>query len=129
MYNQYQVKAQRPTHGKGPTMTTNANIKRNSNLINPTDELNDNLNAFDKIISDTFGDDVAYIRHELWSEHVSFTTVKFHANGGDYIGFRVGEHRVTDDTYMADVEHLYKAFKAFNIEMPYWMRAQARKLN
>lgn len=110
-------------------MTTNANIKRSSILIDPTNELNDSLNAFDKIISDTFGDDVAYIRHELLSEHVSFTTVKFHANGGDYIGFRVGEHRVTDDTYMADVEHLYKAFKAFNIEMPYWMRAQARKLN
>lgn len=110
-------------------MTTNANIKRSSILINPTKELNDNLNAFDKVIFDTFGDDVAYIKHDLWSEHVSFTTVKFFANGGDYIGFRVGEHRVIDDTYMADVEHLYKAFKAFNIEMPYWMMAQARNFN
>lgn len=110
-------------------MTTNANIKRSSTLIDPTKELNDNLNAFDAIIAATFGDDVAYIKHDLWSEHVSFTTVKFFANGGDYIGFRVGEHRVIDDTYMADVEHLYKAFKAFNIEMPYWMMAQAHKFN
>ena len=102
-------------------MTTNANIKRNSILIDPTDALNDRLNAFDATIAATFGDDVAYIKHELWSEHVSFTTVKFHANGGDYIEFRVSEHGVIDDTYMADVEHLRKAFKAFGIEMPYWM--------
>lgn len=102
-------------------MTANTNIKRTSILIDPTDELNDRLNAFDATIEATFGDDVAYIRHELWSEHVSFTTVKFYANGGDYIGFRVGEHGVIDDTYMADVEHLRKAFKAFGIDMPYWM--------
>lgn len=110
-------------------MTTNANIKRLSSLIDPTNELNDSLNAFDKIIFDTFGDDVAYIRHELWSEHVSFTTVKFFSNGGDYIHFRVGEHSVVDDTYMADVEHLYKAFKAVNIEMPYWMMVQSHRFN
>lgn len=110
-------------------MTTNANIKHLSTLIDPTDELNDSLNAFDKIINDTFGDDVAYIKHEIWSEHVSFSTVKFFANGGDYIHFRVSENRVIDDTYMADVEHLYKAFKAFNIEMPYWMMAQAQRFN
>ena len=110
-------------------MTTNANIKQTSTLIDPTKELNDKLNDFDATIAATFGDDVAYIKHELWSEHVSFTTVKFHANGGDYIGFRVGEHRVIDDTYMADVEHLYKAFKAFGIEIPYWMMKQAHKFN
>ena len=110
-------------------MTTNANIKHLSTIIDPTNELNDSLNAFDAIIAATFGDDVAYIKHEIWSEHVSFTTVKFFSNGGDYIHFRVGEHRVVDDTYMADVEHLYRAFKAFNIEMPYWMMAQAHRFN
>lgn len=110
-------------------MTINANIKRNSTLVDPTSELNDNLNAFDATIAAIFGDDVAYIEHDLWSEHISFTTVKFFANGGDYIGFRVGEHRVTDDTYMADVEHLCKAFKAFGIEMPYWMMAEAHRFN
>lgn len=108
-------------------MTTNANIKRSSILIDPTNELNDSLNAFDAIISATFGDDVAYIEHDLWSEHVSFTAVKF--GNGDYIGFRVSAKGIIDDTYNASNEHLYKAFKAFNIEMPYWMMAQARKLN
>lgn len=107
-------------------MTTNANIKQLSTLIDPTDELIDKLNAFDKIISDTFGDDVAYIEHALWDKHVSFTTVKF-ANG-EYIGFRVNARGVMDDTYNASTERLYRAFKAFHFEIPYWM-AQAHKFN
>ena len=108
-------------------MTTNANIKHSSTLINPTNELNDSLNAFDAIIAATFGDDVAYIKHDLWSEHISFTTVKF--VNGEYIGFRVSAKGVIDDTYNASNEHLYRAFKAFNIGMPYWMLAEAHKFN
>lgn len=100
-------------------MTTNANIKHLSILIDPTDELNDKLNAFDSIIAETFGDEISYIKHELWSEHVSFTSVKL--TNGDYIGFRVSAKNVIDDTYDASKEHLRKAFKAFSIEMPYWM--------
>jgi hypothetical protein len=108
-------------------MTTNANIKQLSILIDPTDDLNDSLNAFDKVISDTFGDEVAHITHQLWSEHTSFTSVKF--VNDEYIGFRVSAKGVIDDTYRASNERLYRAFKAFNIEMPYWMMAQAHKFN
>ena len=58
-------------------MTTNANIKQLSILIDPTDDLNDSLNAFDKVISDTFGDEVAHITHELWlaSRALSLSTM------------------------------------------------------
>ena len=100
-------------------MSTNANIKRISSLIDPTNELNDSLNAFDGIIAETFGEEVAYIRHDLWSESVSFTNVKF--ENGDYIGFRVSAKTVRDDTYNASREHLRKAFKAFDLEIPFWM--------
>jgi len=100
-------------------MTTNANIKRNSIFIDPTNELNDKLNTFDSIMAETFGDEIAYIKHELWSENVSFTSVKL--TDGDYIGFRVSAKTVRDDTYNASKEHLRKAFRAFGIEMPYWM--------
>ena len=100
-------------------MTTNVNIKRSSILIDPTIELNDKLNAFDNIITETFGDEVDCIKHELWSEHISFTNVYF--TNGDYIGFRVSAKKVIDDTYNASKEYLRKAFKAFDIEMPYWM--------
>ena len=100
-------------------MTANANIKRSSILIDPTDELNDKLNAFDSVIAETFGDEIDHIIHELWSEHVSFTRVRL--TNGDYIGFRVSAKGVIDDTYNASKEHLRKAFRAFDIEMPYWM--------
>lgn len=100
-------------------MTTNANIKRSSILIDPTNELNDKLNAFDNTIIETFGDEIDHIKHELWSEHISFTSVKF--VNGEYIGFRVSAKGVIDDTYNASKESLRKAFKAFDIEMPYWM--------
>lgn len=101
-------------------MTTNANIKNNGFcIIDPTEGLNDNLNEFDRIIGETFGDEIAYIKHELWSEHISFTSVKL--TNGDYIGFRVSAKTVCDDTYNASKEHLRKALKAFRIELPYWM--------
>lgn len=100
-------------------MTTNTNIKRCSILIDPTDELNDKLNAFDGVMTKTFGDEISYIKHELWSEHISFTSVKL--TNGDYIGFRVSAKKVIDDTYDASKEHLRKAFRAFGIEVPYWM--------
>lgn len=100
-------------------MTTNANIKRISSLIDPTNELNDSLNAFDATIAETFGDEVAYIKHELWSESTSFTSVKL--ENGDYIGFRVTAKTVRDDTYNASREHLRKAFRAFDLEIPFWM--------
>lgn len=100
-------------------MTTNANIKRTSSLVDPTNELNDNLNAFDGIIAETFGSEVAYIKHELWSENTSFTSVKF--ENGDYIGFRVTAKTVRDDTYNASRERLRKAFRAFDLEIPFWM--------
>ncbi len=100
-------------------MTTNANIKRSSILIDPTNELNDKLNAFDSIIAETFGDEIAHIEHDLWSEQISFTRVRL--TNGEYIGFRVSAKTVRDDTYNASKEHLRKAFRAFGIEMPYWM--------
>ena len=100
-------------------MAINVNIKRSSILIDATSELNDKLNAFDNIVTETFGDEIAYIKHELWSEHVSFTSVKL--TNGDYIGFRISAKIVRDDTYNASKEHLRKAFRAFDIEMPYWM--------
>ena len=100
-------------------MTANANIKHLSILIDPTNELNDNLNAFDSTMAETFGDEIDHISHELWSEHISFTRVGF--VNGDYIGFRVSAKGVIDDTYNASKEHLRKAFRAFGIEIPYWM--------
>jgi hypothetical protein len=100
-------------------MTTNANIKQLSVLIDPTDELNDKLNEFDSIIAETFGDEIDHITHELWSEHISFTSVGF--KDGEYIGFRVSAKMVRDDTYRASKDRLRKAFKTFDIEMPYWM--------
>lgn len=100
-------------------MTTNANIKHNSILIDPTNELNDKLNTFDSIMAETFGDEIARIKHELWSENVSFTSVKL--TNGDYIGFRVSAKGVIDDTYNASREHLRKAFRAFGIALPCWM--------
>ena len=101
------------------TMTANANIKHSSILIDATDELNDKLNAFDSTMAETFGDEIANIEHDLWSEHISFTRVRL--TNGDYIGFRVSAKMVRDDTYNASKEHLRKAFRAFDIEMPYWM--------
>lgn len=100
-------------------MTTNANIKHSSILIDPTNELNDALNAFDATIAETFGEEVARIKHELWSERVSVTSVKL--TNGDYIGFRVTAEWVCDDTYHASREHLRKAFRAFNLVMPGWL--------
>lgn len=97
--------------------TMNANIKQT--FIDPTDELNSKLNAFDGIIAATFGNEVTYIKHELFSENVSFTSVKF--TNDDYIGFRISSKMIIDDTYNASMKHLRKAFKAFNIETPVWM--------
>lgn len=100
-------------------MIANANIKSISSLIDPTSELNDALNAFDATIVETFGEEVARIKHELWSENTSFTSVKL--ENGDFIGFRVTAKTVRDDTYHASKEHLRKAFKAFDLEIPFWM--------
>lgn len=99
-------------------MAANSNINSEM-LIDPTDALNNKLNEFDSVIDETFGYEINYIKHFLWSENVSFTTVKF-ANG-DFINFRVSSKRVIDDTYTASKEHLRKAFIAFGIELPYWM--------
>ena len=99
-------------------MIANANINSET-LIDPTDELNNKLNEFNSIIGETFGYEISSIKHFLWSESVSFTTVKF-AND-DYIYFRISSKRVIDDGYTASKEHLRKAFEAFNIELPYWM--------
>lgn len=100
-------------------MITNANIKYTSLLIDPTIELNDALNAFDATIAETFGNEIAYIKHELWSENTSFTSVKL--TNGDYIGFRVTAEWVCDDTYSASKDHLRKAFRAFNLVAPGWL--------
>jgi hypothetical protein len=97
--------------------TMNANIK--TIRIEPTDDLNNKLNEFDSIIAETFGDEVAYIKHQLWNNNISFTTVKF--DNGDYIGFRVCSKMIFDDTFNASKEHLNKAFRAFGIAMPSWM--------
>lgn len=99
-------------------MTANSNINSEM-LIEPSAELNNKLNMFDSVINGTFGYEINYIKHFLWSENVSFTTVKF-ANG-DFINFRVSSKRVIDDGYTASKEHLNKALRAFGIELPYWM--------
>lgn len=97
--------------------TMNANVKQT--FIDPTDELNDKLNAFDSTIAETFGNEIIRIKHELWSENISFTSIKF--DNGNYIGFRVSSKMIIDDTYNASMERLHKAFRAFGIEMPGWM--------
>lgn len=82
-------------------------------------ELDAALDSFDKAIGEAFGDEVAYIKHGLWSERVSFTTVKF--ADGHYIGFTVTPSRVSDGGYEAMADQLRRAFTAFGIELPYWM--------
>ena len=88
-----------------------------------TAKLDAALDSFDKTIYEAFGGEVAYIKHSLWSERVSFTTVKF--ADGHYIGFTVTPDRVSDSGYEAMADQLRRAFDAFGIEHPYWMRREA----
>ena len=102
----------------------NANIKTdNWYAENHTAELDSALDSFDKAISGAFGGEVAYIKHGLWSERVSFTTVKF--ADGHYIGFTVTPDRVSDSGYEALTDQLRRAFDALGIEHPYWMLHEA----
>lgn len=101
-------------------MITNTNIKHSApTFIDPREDLNNKLNEFDSVINKTFGDEVVSIRHELWSENNSFTSVEF-ANG-DFIDFLVSSNRVIDGAYTASKEHIRKALRAFGIELPFWM--------
>lgn len=102
----------------------NANIQPdNWYTENHTAELDAALDSFDKAINGAFGDEVAYIEHGLWSERVSFTTVKF--SDGHYIGFTVTPNRVSDSGYEALTDQLRRAFDVLGIEHPYWMLHEA----
>ncbi|MBR3385256.1 MAG: hypothetical protein IKG69_08685 [Atopobiaceae bacterium] len=98
----------------------NRNIKNNESWYaeNIAPALDARLDAFDATIADTFGE-AATIEHFIYSESVSFTTVRFDRG---YIGFKVTPRRVTDDTYeRVGAGNLRRAFEAFGIELPYWM--------
>lgn len=82
-------------------------------------ELDAKLDEFDGIIADTFGEEVVGIEHFIYTERTSFTTVRFERG---YIGFRVVPRMVVDDTYEASTDRLRRAFEAFGIELPFWMR-------
>lgn len=104
----------------------NQNITDNGSWYaqNIDPELDAKLDEFDRIIKDTFGAEVEFIRHSLWSERVSFTTVKF--TDGGFIGFRVSPRKVVDDTYQLNpADRLRRAFNAFGIELPFWMLSRS----
>lgn len=98
----------------------NKNITENNWYAQNMDpELDPKLDAFDQTIAETFGSEVKYIEHFIYTERLSFTKVKF--NDGEYIEFSVTTKAVVDEGYQASADKLRRAYNAFNIELPYWM--------
>lgn len=110
----------------------NANIQPdNWYAENHTAELDAALDSFDKAINEAFGDEVVYIKHNLWDSRTSFTTVKLadhsYTDFTDYnnIGFTVTPKGVSASGYMASIKQLRRAFDALGIELPYFMSREA----